>query len=168
VENIIRSTYVVFALESRTCALPQRDVAEILPLARLWRPPGAPALIAGILNLAGEAVPVVSMRALFQLGDEPPGLYAHILLLSSTAQEARHAFLVDRAMDVVAVDEVQPVAESDSLNGCVIGELPLRDGGVAHLLATDRILMEKEKLRLGQLRQAAQARLAAWEDSAHG
>lgn len=167
-ENIIRSTYVVFSLESRTCALPQRDVAEILPLARLWKPPGAPALIAGILNLAGEAVPVVSMRALFQLGDEPPGLYAHILLLSPSAREARQAFLVDRAMDVVAVDEIQPVADSDSLNGCVIGELPLRDGGVAHLLAADRILMEEEKLRLGQLRQAEQARLAAWGDPSHG
>jgi len=149
-------------LEDRVCALPHKAVREILPLPRLWSPPGAPALMVGMLNLMGETVPVVSMRALFGLEQNTPDIYAHVLLMA-WANAMPHAFLVDRVIDVVAAEAFNPVSSEDSLNGCVIGELPLKNGDVAHVLAADRILIEEEKLRLAQIQEAARARLTALE-----
>ncbi len=76
--------------------LPRSAVREILPLPRLWRPPGAPGALAGFLNLAGHAVPVVDLAILFGLGQPVTGrqaLYRHLVLLQG---DHPLALLVDR------------------------------------------------------------------------
>ncbi len=83
------TAYLLVAIAGTECALPRGAVREILPLPRLWRPPGAPGALAGFLNLAGSAVPVVDLAVLFGLGQ--PGtaiaatnraaLYRHLILL---------------------------------------------------------------------------------------
>ncbi len=80
---------------------------EILPLPRLWRPPGAPASLAGFLNLAGEAVAVLDLAAL--LGLSAPagrGLYRHLVVCAAP----RIALMVERVTDLVTVppDAVRP------------------------------------------------------------
>lgn len=156
----------MFTIQGRICALRRTEVAVILPLPRLWKPPGAPALLAGILNLAGTAVPVVSLRTLFGLGEPPADLYQHILHLRRPAQERPLGLLVDRVIDVATTGAPMPVSGRDTLNGCVMAELPLSGGYVAHLLAADRILLEEEKVRLAEFHDAAMARRAAWDVTA--
>jgi purine-binding chemotaxis protein CheW len=154
---------VVFALADRTCALPRATVRELLPVPRLWQPPGTPDLMAGFLNLGGDPMPVIWLARVFGLPTAPaPPLYAHILVLKAESRRTL-ALLVDRVLDVAIItpDQVRPVAHDASLNGCIAGEIQLGDG-LLHLLDADRILLAEEQQRLAELAQAVQRRMGDW------
>ncbi|MGF3022576.1 chemotaxis protein CheW [Methylobacterium aquaticum] len=157
------TAYLLVAIAGTDCALPRRAVREILPLPRLWRPPGVPGALAGFLNLAGAAVPVVDLAVLFGLGrpvTARQALYRHLVLLHG---EAPQALLVDRVADVVRVDhdQIRPVAGETTLNGCVGAEIRLGER-LVHGLAVERILFAEERERLAAQTRDAQARLAEW------
>jgi len=145
-----------------TCALPRAEIREILPLPRLHAPPAAGGPLAGFLNLAGEPVPVIDLAALFALRDAGSGRdpYRHVVL----ARGGDIAFLVDRALDLVQVEEesLRPVESARSLNGCVVGEFA-RGDSLVHLLSLDRILTLEERTRLDALTRQATTRLARFE-----
>lgn len=50
---------VVFRVSDLVCAADVRAVREILPPRRATRLPGAPLVIAGLINVRGELVPLV-------------------------------------------------------------------------------------------------------------
>lgn len=156
---------VVFSVGSRRCALPSGDVVKLLPLPRLAGPPGLPRLMAGFLDLAGRIVPVLALGELFGTGrpaaDDP---YAHVVLVRSILPGEPVGLLVDRVLSVPAVEAgaIKPVAEGETLNGCVTGEVDV-DGERVAVLSAGRILMEQERLRLADLRAAAAERLDAWQ-----
>ena len=153
-----RLATLLLDIAGTTCALPRGEIREILPLPRLHAPPAAGGPLAGFLNLAGEPVPVVDLAALFALreaGSEDP--YRHLIL----AREGGIALLVDRALDLVQVEEdaLRPVEAARSLNGCVVGEFA-RGERLVHLLSLDRILTLEERVRLEALTRQAKTRLA--------
>ncbi|AWB21923.1 chemotaxis protein CheW [Methylobacterium currus] len=157
------TAYLLVDIAGTDCALPRRAVREILPLPRLWRPPGAPGALAGFLNLAGSAVPVLDLAVLFGLGrpvTAKAALYRHLVLLHG---DAPLALLVDRVADVVRVEpaHVRPVGDAATLNGCVAAEIRLGET-LVHGLAIDRILLAEERERLAAQTRDAQARLAEW------
>lgn len=158
---------VVFTLAGLRCALRHADVRELLPLPRLWRAPTLPAPVAGFLNLAGEAVPVLDLVRLFGLpeGEDDPaaGLYRHLILLRAAPGQTHIALLVTRVLDLVpfAPERLRPVADGATLNGCVEAEFELA-GAFVHLIAVDRLLLEEERQALLGLRAAAEARLEGW------
>ncbi|KMO22112.1 chemotaxis protein CheW [Methylobacterium platani] len=160
------TAYLLVDVAGTDCALPRRAVREILPLPRLWRPPAAPAPLAGFLNLAGSAVPVLDLAILFGLVRPAAGatariaLYRHLVLLHG---ESPLALMVDRVRDFarVAPDQVRPVADAATLNGCVAAEIRIAER-LVHGLAVDRILLAEEQARLAAQTRDAQARLAEW------
>jgi purine-binding chemotaxis protein CheW len=157
------TAYLLVDIAGTDCALPRRAVREILPLPRLWRPPGAPGALAGFLNLAGSAVPVLDLAVLFGFGrpvTTRQALYRHLVLLHG---DTPLALLVDRVADVVRVEagQIRPVADAATLNGCVAAEIRLGER-LVHGLAVDRILLAEERERLGAQTRDAQARLAEW------
>ena len=83
-----------FELAGRTCAIPSANVREVLFMPALARPPGLPAILEGILNLGGVAVPVVKLDRLFGLPERVAGLYTPIIVLRS---QNPLALLVDKA-----------------------------------------------------------------------
>ena len=129
-------------------------------MPELSHPPGAPSSVAGLLNLAGEAVVVVEAARLFDVApdaDVDP-LYRHVLILHDAGETI--ALLVDRVEDVrdIAADAIVAVEPGHSFNGCVSGEATI-NGDALHILVPGRILMEAEKTRLSAIREAEQARL---------
>lgn len=159
--------YLLFRLGTRRCALPRASVLEILPLPRLWRPPGLPRPLAGFMNLGGEAVPVLDLPRLFGLAstgaEAEAALYRHIMLTPDLEEGRRVALLVDRVLDVVRIParHLRPVPPDATLNGCAVAEIELPDGFV-HLLAVRQILLAREQAALAALREQEQARLAEW------
>ena len=143
-------------------ALPLPEIETILPMAQLSRAPGMPSLLAGFLNLAGVAVPVVRLSRLFGQPDVEPGLYTPLVILRCT--QPRLALWVDRVRRIVGASEYVPVSvpETTSLNNCATALVKL-DGEVALLLSSERLLLEQEARRLAELTAAEQARLGAWE-----
>ena len=160
-------SYVLLRLGSRRCALPCGVVREVLPLPRLYRPPGLPRPLAGFMNLGGAAVPVLDLMRLFGLAAEgaegEAALYRHVVLTAGAGGGGPLGLLVDRVLDLqrITPERLRPVTEGATLNGCAVAEIETPDGFI-HLLAAERILLAQEQAALTGLREAAQARLAEW------
>jgi purine-binding chemotaxis protein CheW len=157
---------LLFRLGSRRCALPAAAVREVLPLPRLFRPPGLPRPMAGFLNLGGAAVPVIDLGRLFGIAagaEADQALYRHILLMDRPMDRLPLGLLVDRVLDLwpVAPERRRPVAPEASLNGCVVAELETAEGFV-HLLDAGRLLLAQEVATLAALQEGVAARLAEW------
>lgn len=164
-----RVTLLLFDVVGRRCALRASRVRVALPLPRLSRPPEAPPALAGLLDLAGEIVPVVRMASLFgeaDAGREDP-LDSHIVVLRGAGLKSDLGLLVKRAVDVMdaALDAVRPMEPERSFNGVVAGEVTL-GAGLVHLLDADRLLLAEEKLALDSFTQRAGERVAQWAGAA--
>lgn len=152
-----RSTLLVFQVADQTYAVSSGDVAEILPMAELQCPPGAPKLLAGFLNLAGALVPVIRLHHLFGLPDRPTQLWTPLVIVRVFGK--RLGLLVDSVNRTVAVSEqdVLPMPAHHVTSECAVGIVRSTDGAVT-LLSPERLLVHQEKRALIELQQTAQRR----------
>ncbi|NQE61214.1 Positive regulator of CheA protein activity (CheW) [Caulobacter sp. RHG1] len=155
--------HVLVRINDGEAALPRQDVAEILPLARLDRPPAAPRALAGFLNLGGVPLPVLRLGVL--LGGAPPetdDLYSHIVRLKPTEDRPSVGLLVERVLDTaVQPSAAEPVSPDESLNGVVAAQLSI-NGRFVHGLDAQRLLLAEETVRLAEMTTAMAERLAEW------
>lgn len=152
------SEVLVFELDGSSFAIPLAAVREILPLPLLSNPPGLPSLLAGFLNLGGQAIPVLNLKRLFGGPDSGSGPYSHIVVLRETS--ASLGLLVDRSAGTVALspESLMPVSHGQSLNDCV--EAGARIGNqTAHVLSVERLLLKQEQARVAELQAMEQERL---------
>ncbi|MDZ4372220.1 MAG: chemotaxis protein CheW [Phenylobacterium sp.] len=158
------SPFVLFQVADSLLAIPQRYVAEVLPLPDLEPPPGAPPVLAGFLNLGGSPLPVIDAARLFDPEAEPTtALYAHILRVVPEAA-ATFGLLVAQVTDVAVSSEGEAaLSEADSLGGVLRANL-MFGGRIAAHLDVDRLLLREEALRVEALGAVAQARLAGWSE----
>lgn len=124
-------------------------------MALLAEPPGLPSLLEGFLNLRGAAVPVLRLGRLFGLPAPEAGLHSHLLVLRSAPHPL--ALLVDSASEIASLpaDAFLPVREGNCFNECAAAEVTA-GGRVVHLLAADRLLLEKERRCVSELQARAQ------------
>ena len=162
---------LLFDVSGTRCAIRRDVVGELLPLPRLFRPPSLPRPVAGFFNLGGTAVPVVRLDVLFGLEDTKTSaeaeLYRHLMLIDRMKDARTIAFLVDRVVDLVVIDDrgLSPVREAATLNGCVEAEIEVV-GQLVHLLSLDKILFAEEQQAIDALGRQAQDRLSEWAVSA--
>jgi purine-binding chemotaxis protein CheW len=154
---------MVFHLAGQAYALPLREVQEVVPLASLSQPPGLPSVLAGFLNLAGTAVPVVRLDRLFGLPDQSTGLYTPLLILRHV--DPPIALLVDRVSEILAIaaETILPLRENHSFNDCAEGVVTVGEQ-VILLLSAQRILLDKEQQCLAEFQDREQARLRELEE----
>jgi purine-binding chemotaxis protein CheW len=62
-----RATYLTFNLEEESFAIEVENVREVLDLASVTKVPHTPDFMRGVINLRGNVVPVMDMRAKFGL-----------------------------------------------------------------------------------------------------
>jgi purine-binding chemotaxis protein CheW len=155
---------VVFHLGGQDYGLPLAEVAEVVPMALLSGPPGLPRVLAGFLNLAGTAVPVLRLDRLFGLPDLVPGLYTPLLVLRNP--DGPLALMAEKVSRIVSVPvgAVLPVRANHTFNDCAEG-MVLVDGRVVLLLSAGRLLLEKEQQCLAEFQDREQARLRGWEEA---
>ena len=151
---------LVFEIGDRVCGVAAEDVHEAVLVPALSRLPGQPAVIEGFLNLRGAAVPVVKLDRLLDAGDRPLSLHTPLLILEVRGEA--FALAVDRIEDVLSIpaEEFRPVGKEQSFNDCAIAEFPF-GGRAAALLDTGRMLLEKERQCIAELRGRIQAQLAS-------
>lgn len=161
-----RRALVVFQISERVVAFPLEDVERIIPMVELGRPPGLPAVLEGVLNLASVAIPVLRLDRLFGLPRQQLSLYSMLIILrvqQGVQREARLAILVDRVREVlpVAEDALLPLDRDDSLNGCAVAAAAVRDE-IVQVLSPERILLGKERDAFADFQKMAQRRLQDW------
>jgi chemotaxis signal transduction protein len=154
---------VMFHLAGQLAAIPLENVDRIAPMAQLARPPGLPAPLEGILNLAGTAIPVLRLDRLLALPEQPPGLYSMLILLKGVSN-GRIAILVDRVSEILPLpgSAFLPVAKDHSFNACAEAAVTVR-GEIVHVLSPARILLEQEREVLSEYQATAQRRLQDWD-----
>jgi purine-binding chemotaxis protein CheW len=119
--------------------------------------------LAGFLNLAGRAIPVVRLARLLGASESPPGLYSPLLLLKG---DVPCALLVDAAEAVATLDTatILPLREGFCVNDCGLG---LAEIGGRHLMLLDpeRLFLAEERRRVAELTQIEQGRLASLQEA---
>lgn len=150
---------VAFRLGGRQLAFPVGDVREVVPNAWLAKPPQLPGMVEGILNLAGQAVPVLRLDRLLDAPAGEFGLGASILVMKGRIPMG---VLVEHLDGVWPAGRytLMPVEPRDSLNGCLAGML---DSGVETigLLSWPNLLLAEECRRIEDFHARIQSRLAA-------
>lgn len=154
-------SHLVMDVAGAEMALPMSAVAEILPVTRFERKPLWPRILAGFMNLRGEALAVIDLACVLD-PERPAGqpeLYSHVVRLKHARMGAPLGLLVNRARDIQPrADGFTEVDDAASVNGAVSGQLEF-DGRLTPRLDPERLLLLQEEVRVAELTQALQARL---------
>ena len=123
-----RLAVVVFAVDGASCAVPLEATERALHMVAVSPLPGAPTILAGVINLHGSVVPVVDLRRRLGLAPRPYGLRAHLLLVTSPRR--RLALSADQVLGVRTIpeDSVLPSRLVAPGLGALAGIAALPDG----------------------------------------
>ena len=137
---------LVFRVGSLTCAAAAEVVREILPRLHTTRIPGAPPVVAGLVNVRGTLVTVVDgWKALGQ--PEPAartegGGAGTIVLLQIGGEQKTIGFTVDEVVDMLAVnaDALEPRQALPGLDPRLVRAVGRRREQLFIVLDTDALL----------------------------
>jgi purine-binding chemotaxis protein CheW len=129
---------VVFRLDEQRYALPLPVVDRIVRAVELTPLPRGPVIVLGIVDMAGQVLPVIDVRQKFGL-PESPLTPAHHLLIAQT----------DRRSVALVIDEAQgliEVPEADIVNTVEIVPNVEQIGGAVRLSDGLVLIQDLEKL----------------------
>jgi purine-binding chemotaxis protein CheW len=140
---------VVFTLDDQRFALDVERVERALPMVELTPFPKAPAVVRGVFDLHGEAVPAISLRLRFRRADRALRVSDQLLLVRTPRR--RVALIVDAVEPVITVPGTTSET-SAMVPGLefVRGILPLPDAGLVWIADLDSFLSLEEEARLAQ------------------
>lgn len=120
--------FLLFTIDSARYAIPAETVLEMVRAVAVTTLPGAPAAVAGIINLRGSVVPVFDMRHRF---GAPPRRVApedHFVLVRATGRTV--ALHVDAILDLTDIDTNAITNASATLPSTkyIGGVAPMPDG----------------------------------------
>lgn len=98
---------LVFRVGSLACAAEAESVREILPRLPSVRIPGAPAVVAGLVNVRGSLVTVVDGRRALDQPEPDEADGTTTLLLEVGPQRRPLGFTVDEVLDLMAIPRDQ-------------------------------------------------------------
>lgn len=115
---------VVFALDRQRYGLPLSAVERVIPAVAIAPLPRAPAIVLGVINLAGRIIPVVDIRARFGLPAREIAP-SDLLIVANTARRTV-ALVAERVEGPAAYAAEETVAAS-----AILPRTPYLEGVVA-------------------------------------
>lgn len=96
-----------FILHEEHFGLTISHIQEVLEYRRVTAVPRTPAFLLGVTNLRGQVVPVVDLRALFGLEQQPLTIDSCIIIVDIALGDEQVAvgLLADRVCEVMEIDE---------------------------------------------------------------
>jgi len=146
--------YLTFKLGRESYGLPVLGVREIIRLCPITPVPRMPDYIKGVINLRGKVIPILDLRAKFQLSSETYGERACIIVVQVGAPPAP---VMQMGAIVDAVEEVVQLSEAELEPTPDFGGSPKTDyilgmatthGGVKTLLDLDKVFLKEGLLTL--------------------
>ncbi|OPY89602.1 MAG: Chemotaxis protein CheW [Syntrophus sp. PtaU1.Bin208] len=143
---------LVFAVENQNYALDISFVQRVVPIVEITPLPGLPSIVAGVVNIEGEVVPVIPLRRCCGIPERGVRLSDRLIIL--TLERRRIALCVDEVLEVRDCDKAQwiPAEEVLSRLKSVEGvfkdeeELLILQNPEGYLSRTDHDLLDSELL----------------------
>jgi purine-binding chemotaxis protein CheW len=134
------------------------SVQEIVLMATLARPPAMPSILEGFLNLRGTAIPVLRLDTLFGVPGQALEPYTPLVVLRHS--DTQVALKVQRVIGIQSVPSSSflPLQDNDCFKGCIRADL-LLDARVVHVIAVDRLLLERERRVIAEFQTVESRRL---------
>jgi purine-binding chemotaxis protein CheW len=120
--------WVVFRLDNSRYALPLSDTMRIVRAVEITPLPAAPANVLGVLNVAGEVLPVFNLRRRFGLPERALEPADHLLIAQTGDRKV--ALTIDAPLGVIDHSEAEMV-HADRITSDlshIRGVLPREDG----------------------------------------
>lgn len=147
---------LVFELDTQAYALPLHQVRRALRAVAIAPLPGAPAIVLGIVDLAGTVMPVIDMRR--RLGHQPRRLRPSDHIIYAHTRRRPVALLVDKTTGVIDAPPEAVVPADGVLPGLVLVEGAVKlPGGLILIHDLDRLLSLEEDAAIGQAMELAEA-----------
>ncbi len=102
-------SFVVFRLETQGYAIPVEAILQIIEMVAITPLPQVNPVVKGIINLRGEAVPVLSLRRYLGMAEIPLQLHTPIILVRNVETDAtstswhKVGLIVDEVTDVISI-----------------------------------------------------------------
>ncbi len=148
---------VAFELGRQRCGLVVDDVERVIRAVALTPLPNAPAVIEGLISVAGVPVAVLDIRK--RLGLSPKPIHVDDVLVITRAGDRRVAIRADRVLGLVKVDQTDVRAAK------TIAAMDLQIAGVA-MLPDGVVLLHDPQAFLTQAEAAELAKLTTTESVA--
>src|SRR5687767_7295307 len=125
-----RLAYLGFYVGQEVYGLPLGQLREVARLTRLRHIPGAPAGVAGLVNLRGEIVCAIDVRAILGLSAQAPADSAFLVALRDFDDPV--GLIVDSIADIYSIDpgeiEPTPATWSPERRACFVGTIQVPIG----------------------------------------
>jgi len=137
--------YLTFALGPEEFGLEILKVREIIGYIEVTAVPQTPAYVRGVINLRGQVIPVVDLRAKFAMNTEQTTTETCIIVVETVQDRAKFntGIVVDRVRDVLDITADQ-IEDAPSFGASVESNFILGMGKIADsvkiLLDIDRVL----------------------------
>ncbi len=146
--------YLTFKLGPESYGLPVLGVREIIRLCPITPVPKMPAYIKGVINLRGKVIPILDLRAKFQLSNESYGERACIIVVqvgTSPTNLMLMGAIVDAVEEVVQLSaaELEPTPDFGGAPSTdyILGMATIH-GGVKTLLDLDKVFLQEGLLTI--------------------
>jgi purine-binding chemotaxis protein CheW len=150
--------FLVFTLGEERYGLPLEVVEEVVVLPQsLTRVPGAPAFMAGVMNVRGRVLPVVDQRRRFEAPQAEQ--FARPRVVVARVGETNVGFAVDAVTEILAVPQsrIGPTPELAGEGGRVFDRVARADeaGGMILLVDPGALLDRAEADLLAEIARRA-------------
>jgi purine-binding chemotaxis protein CheW len=116
---------LLFTIDGWRCALPLAQVVEVVPAVNVQALPDPPSMVEGVVNVRGEILPVLAVRA--RMGLAPRAVHASEYFILVRATRGRVILRSDTTPEIVALSDA-PDSGMESVDRALAGVRPLPDG----------------------------------------
>lgn len=122
------NSLVIFLLDNQRYALPILSVQRVVLAAAITVLPGAPDIVSGLIDIAGEIIPVINIRKCFNHPLRNININDHFLIAHTGKRKI--ALQVDETKGVVNIDanKISPVSDFLPKTKYFVGAVTLEDG----------------------------------------
>ena len=136
--------HILFQVGGSEYAIPAEQVLVMESFDDATHVPGAPSWVAGLVQIRGEVLPVVDLRARFGLAATERGLDARVVVVRCGTRQV--GLLADRAREVAMIDpntEREPPDEIRRGAARFVRSVVQSNGRLLMLLDTERVIGEE-------------------------
>lgn len=148
--------YLTFYLEDEEYAVEILKVQEIIQMQSVTRVPKVPAFVRGIINLRGKVIPVIDLRAKFNMEIVPDTEKTAIVVIKIDHRESTvtTGIIIDNVKEVADLEpesiDPAPTFGSDIDTEFIMG-ISKSESNVKILLDIDKILTDGEMSSLSRI-----------------